>query len=113
MLKISSTVLFFSQELNKTNAIVKLENNYHFNTNNQNLYCGDKLIVLTKQELALIQILIQNIGEVVSLEAIELILWYDKVVSENSRRQLLFRLKSKVQGLTIETLRGIGYKLHK
>jgi len=99
--------------LNQTDAIIELGNHYYFNTDDQNLYCCDKLIDLTKQELALIQILIQNVGEVVSMEVVELVLWYDKVVSENSRRQLLFRLKSKVQGLTIETLRGIGYKLHK
>ncbi len=99
--------------LNKVNTIIQLGNNYHFNTDEQSLYCDDKLIELTKQELSLMQILIQNIGENVSLEVIELMLWYDKAVNENSRRQLLFRLKSKVQGLTIETIRGIGYKLHK
>lgn len=99
--------------LNITNALIQLGNNYHFNTDEQKLYNHDKSIELTKQELALMQVLIKNIGETVSLEAIEVMLWYDKMVNESSRRQLLFRLKSKVQGLTIESIKGIGYKLHR
>lgn len=99
--------------LNRADSNIELENNYHFNSDEQKFYCNDKLIELTKQELALMQILIQNIGQIIRIETIELALWYDKAVNQNTRRQLLFRLKSKVHGLTIETINGVGYKLQK
>ncbi|WP_430742004.1 helix-turn-helix domain-containing protein [Sulfurimonas denitrificans] len=70
-------------------------------------------VKLTKQELSLVEILVQNIGQIVTLETIEFILWHDKAVTDGSRRQLLFRLKSKMQGVTIEVIKGVGYKLHK
>lgn len=97
---------------NKSNTI-NIGNGYLFDRTKNNLYLHDKIIELTKQELILMHLLIQNIGSVVTFEAVELIIWYDKAVNENSRRQLLFRLKSKLQGLTIETIKGNGYKLHK
>ena len=99
--------------LENIKAVTEIGNGYHFNQNERNLYCCDKIIELTKQELALMQLLIQNIWQVVTMEAVELMLWYDKAVSESSRRQLLFRLKAKIHGLNIETVKGVGYKLHK
>ncbi|WP_294878316.1 DNA-binding response regulator, partial [Sulfurimonas sp. RIFOXYB12_FULL_35_9] len=99
--------------LDGVKTVMEIGNGYRFNQNEKNLYLHDNIIELTKQELALIQLLIQNIGQIVSTEAIELMLWYDKAVSENSRRQLLFRLKAKLHGLNIETVKGVGYKLHK
>lgn len=99
--------------LESPSAITELGNGYSFNHNERNLYLFDNVIELTKQELALMQLLIQNLEKVVTLEAVELMLWYDKAVSQNSRRQLLFRLKAKLKGLHIETINGVGYKLHK
>lgn len=99
--------------LDGSKNVIDIGNGYHFNQTENNLYLHDKSIELTKQESALMKLLIQNIGNIVTFEAVEIILWYDKVVNESSRRQLLFRLKSKLQGLTIETVKGNGYKLHK
>lgn len=99
--------------LDGAKSVTELGNGYHYNQNERSLYCCNKIIELTKQELSLVQLLIQNIGQVVSIEAVELMLWYDKAVSESSRRQLLFRLKAKLQGLNIETVKGVGYRLHK
>lgn len=103
----------FRYGLNRSKELIELGNGHHFNTAKQELYSNGETVTLRKQELALLQLLVQNIDQVVSIEAVEMTLWYDKVVSENARRKLLHSLRSSVSGLEIETIKGVGYKLNK
>lgn len=102
-----------SNRRQRDDEVVKLGSNYHFDMKNNLLFLNDEQIKLTKQEVTLMKLLVENLGKLVSIETVELVLWYDKIVLESTRRQLLFRLKSKIQELKVETIKGIGYKLHK
>ena len=102
----------FRYGFNKGTQNSELGSGYRFDGPEQKLYCHNEEVGLTKQEMTLLQMLTRNQGEIISMETVELTLWYEKAVTESTRRQLLFRLKAKVPGLNIESIKGMGYKLH-
>lgn len=97
--------------LNDTAKSVELNNGYTYDIQNKLLLKDDKEIKLTNKEEQFLYLLIQNKNTLVSNEYIDLLLWRDNVTYDENRRQLLFRLRKKVPGLDIQTLKGEGYIL--
>ena len=91
--------------------LVELGNDYVYSIQERKLFFKKTIIELTKKEQYFLYILVKNLNNVVSSEQINLALWYEKVVDDESRRQLLFRLRKKVPLLDIETVKGKGYIL--
>ena len=84
------------------------------NLRDTTLTCQDKKIELTKNEFKILQLLMENIGKVVSREEIMQCLWEsDSFIDDNTLTVNMTRLRKKLaeSGLEdfIKTKKGLGY----
>ncbi len=80
----------------------------YFDRKKQSLIFKDKEIRLTKKEIELLEILINNKGKVVAFNMIDEILWPQREVSEVTRRTLIHRLRLKLGKEALKTLPRTG-----
>jgi len=85
--------------------------NLHYSFKNKTLFINNKEINLTKKELLLIELIIRNKGSVVANETIQRDVWDDKFMSDSAIKNLIFRLRKKLNIELITCVTGIGYKL--
>lgn len=84
------------------------------NTGDGTLTCGQKKIVLSKNEFRILMILMQNKGRVISREKLMEQLWEsDNFIDENTLSVNVNRLRKRLDGLGLEhfitTRFGVGY----
>ena len=110
----------------KINAL--LRRSYSFNTNlnvleykgvilnlsNAVLSSGDKNVELTKNELKIMQLLMENAGEMVKRDTIMIHLWdSDSFIDDNTLTVNLTRIRKKLSQIGVEnyitTKKGMGY----
>ena len=79
---------------------------------------GKKVIVthleeisLSKKESLLLELLIENVNSTVTNEEIEARVYDYEHISKNAIRNLVYRLRPKLEGITIETVREFGFSL--
>lgn len=72
---------------------------------------NDTSIKLTKKEMLFIELLIKNDTSITSTELIQRDIWESKVMSDAAIKNLIFRLRKKVDIDFISTVQGVGYKL--
>ncbi|HEY9712814.1 MAG TPA: response regulator transcription factor [Chroococcales cyanobacterium] len=85
-----------------------------FDTVGRRVTVGDQAIELSARELAVLEVLLQRGGSVVSKEQlIEHLYGWDEEVSHNAMEVNVHRLRKKLepQGVSIRTIRGLGYLL--
>ena len=70
----------------------KLTNDCYFNSKDRVIKYNNKLINLTKKEANLLDILVKNIGKMVSVKEIELAVWGENFANGHTR-QLISKLK--------------------
>ncbi len=76
------------------------------------IYEEKKALSLSKKEFTLLSLLIENGEKIVSKEMIADALWtHSSSVSDGSIRVLITRLKQELHSVSIENIRGIGYRL--
>lgn len=85
-------------------------------TSSHTLKKGNEIILLTKKEYQLLEILMKNVGQVLPRELlIEKIWGLDSDVNENSLDALVKLLRKKIDPTGkrngVRTVRGVGYKL--
>ena len=85
-----------------------LGNGYSLNRKCHQIVYEGSPINLTKKEMRLFELLLLNEGRVVEFSVIEYELWPDKEISETTRRTLIHRLRTKLNGLNIQTINGTG-----
>jgi len=83
---------------------------YVHDTQLNKIYCDDTEIVLTTHEKLLFLLLFQQRGSLITHEKIDEVIWNDEFVSDETRRQLVHRLKAKLPHDSIEIVRGQGYR---
>jgi len=71
----------------------------------------DKEVHLTHMEINLLELLMENEGEIVTYEDIENSLYRDKPFNKDSLRTLLSRLRKKLGGCLIFSHPDVGYRL--
>lgn len=84
---------------------------YSYNIKNNQLYCDDAIVKLTKKEYLLISILIKNINKIVLKDDVKDANWDIKLVDDTLVRTLLKRLRVKTFRGIVETIDGLGYKI--
>ncbi len=89
---------------------IVLDEEFSYNKEHQLLYANGKVVKLTKKEKALLSILIDYQDQVVSFVDIEFLLWSDKVVTSNTLRSLVRRLREKLKYRFIKTHATQGYR---
>lgn len=90
---------------------VRLSRECLFDTTARIIDCNGKRIKLTKNEYDVLLLLIQRRGELVTQEEIRRSVWKEKEITMIGVRSVISRLRKKLCGDWIETLKGFGYIL--
>lgn len=89
--------------------------NLHFNTVHRTAHIHDELVSLTKRELAVLEVLIRQRNLLINKEVImEQLSSWDKEITANALDIAVHRLRKKLKksGLTIKTIRNLGYTVN-
>ncbi|WWW12305.1 helix-turn-helix domain-containing protein [Arcobacter cryaerophilus gv. pseudocryaerophilus] len=70
-------------------------------------------MALTKKELEVLDILCKNINKNISYEYLKDIVWINKDISDSTVRDVVSRLKKKLDNINIENISNFGYVLKK
>jgi len=84
---------------------------WHYDEANRTLYKKEEPFSLPPKERLLFHLLYRANGGTVDYEQIETLLWPDGAVNDNTRRQLFYRFKRRLEGLDISIVRGEGLRL--
>ena len=85
---------------------------FSYDTRDEELIFLGENIHLTKQEKHLLSLLVTSRNTIISIYALENLLWPDKESNENTRRALVSRLRAKLKYNFLETVHGIGYRIN-
>ncbi|WP_428024151.1 response regulator transcription factor [Arcobacter sp.] len=107
------TVIKAMKRSGKNQNKIFLSNKIFFNIATQELYFNDEVVSLGVKELELIKLLIDNSSKTVTKEEISKVLWPFESVSESSIKNLILRIRKKINSDIILSVRGIGYRLNK
>ncbi|MFK5882706.1 MAG: response regulator transcription factor [Sulfurospirillum sp.] len=111
--KAKAEVLKEKQE-KKSRNLLKINKNYTYAISEKLLYCNASLVKLSKKETELLDILIKNIGKIVTIKRCKLALWNDEDKSDTTFRTVMKRLKDKlIVEDFIVSLKGQGYTIEK
>ena len=92
--------------------IIRLDKEFSYDRQAKQLFCKGEHIDLTQKESMLFELLIASPNTTLDIYSVENALWPDKEPNENRRRALISRLRTKLKHQFLETLSGIGYRLH-
>jgi DNA-binding response OmpR family regulator len=95
-----------------THSKVTLPLGYLFDRASGVLTCNDESIKLTGNEIKLFQILSESLGNTVSFEHISAYIWREEVYDLSKLRNLIYRLRQKVDGSLLENVFEAGYRLN-
>lgn len=106
-------IKYLIQTFYQSNIDEKVDLNYgfSFDMQKQKLYKHDREIDLTKKEQLLLELLIKNIDQTVTIELIHDYVWGGKMVESVSMRSIIHKLQKKLKNGMIVNIRGVGYKL--
>ena len=91
---------------------VIFDEEFSFDTEDEELILHGEIIHLTKQEKLLLTLLISSKNSVVGIYDLENHIWPNKASNENTRRALISRLRTKLKYKFLETIHSIGYKIN-
>lgn len=89
----------------------KINDSYDYCPIHQTFYRNEEVIELTQKEKSFLEALIRANGAIVSYDHLSEMIWYGEEVSDEARRQLVYRLKHKLPDFPLKLVKGIGYKL--
>ncbi len=91
--------------------MIDIDGSYKYDLENKKVFENDEEIVLTRNESILLSLLVNSMDGILSYEAINTAIWKDKKGSDVARRQLIHRLKTKLEKIDIASEKGIGIYL--
>ncbi|WP_321312831.1 response regulator transcription factor [Halarcobacter sp.] len=111
--KAKEEVLADNGSLEKTDLIT-LNKRYTYNTINDKLYNEETIVKLSKKELDILKVLIDNLGDVVPVTKFKELVWNDINTNDSAFRTVMKRLKDKVKDDDfIISHKGYGYIIEK
>lgn len=93
------------------NTKIDLAPELSYDINSSKLYKNGNEIELTQKESLLLQLLVNNLNQSVTIEQIHDYVWGDKLLESVSMRSLIHKLQKKLKSGMILNIRGIGYKM--
>jgi len=94
--------------------LITLNKRYTYNAVNDKLYNEESIVKLSKKELDILKVLIDNLGEVVPVEKFKEAVWDDINTNDSAFRTVMKRLKDKVkEDDFIISHKGYGYIIEK
>ena len=98
----------------KNKALIALNNSYTFDLSANKLYCKNIIVKLSKKESEILDVLIGNLGEIISVDKFKEIVWDDITINDSSFRTVMKRLKDKIKDDDfIISHKGYGYIIEK
>lgn len=99
--------------ISKIHALIRdLPGDYSYDFDNKILTCRDKIIKLSKKEIAFFELLIQNRHRVVTYSELQNYIWKDEFMSDDALKSLVRNIRQKFPKDYIKNLSGIGYRLN-
>lgn len=95
----------------ETDKREKIDQLYSYCFHHQTLYREDDVIELTQKENSFLEALINANGAIVPYEHFSHIIWDGEEVSDEARRQLVYRFRQKLPDFPFKLVKGMGYKL--
>ena len=92
-------------------CIVQLSLNTYYDRLNRTLIINDKVIQLTHNELMLFSLLLKHSNNIVSYSEIKNKIWNYEENYIDSLRSLIRSLRSKLEGIVIKNVSGVGYRI--
>ncbi len=111
-LKVAMCIATKKYDINTRVGSVIFDSEFSFDGHSQELILRGETIHLTKQEKALLILLISAKNSIVSIYDVENEIWPSKSSNENTRRALIARLRSKLKHKFLETVHSMGYRLN-
>ncbi|MGB6329942.1 MAG: response regulator transcription factor [Halarcobacter sp.] len=112
--KVKDEVLADNIVSTKLNDLISLNKRYTYNKINDKLYNGENIVKLSKKELDILKVLIDNLGIVVPVERFKEVVWDDINTNDSAFRTVMKRLKDKVKDDDfIVSHKGYGYIIEK
>lgn len=94
----------------KNKSLIPLNNTYTFDISSNKLYHNNLIVKLSKKESEILDVLIQNIGELISVDKFKQMVWNDININDSSFRTVMKRLKDKIKDDDfIISHKGYGY----
>ncbi len=91
---------------------VQVAQDYAFDTENQELFFKESAVVdLTQKERALLSLLARKVNITVSKEELMYEVWGGEEISETTIRDLVYKIRKKIEGIDIKTVSSYGYRL--
>ena len=87
--------------------------NTYVDLDNNTLICNKKLTALTPKETRFLKLMVENPSMIISKEMIEKEVYDDNMMSESALKNLVLRLRKKVQEPFLQSVAGEGYRLKK
>jgi len=103
-----SLLTSLSSKFNK-NITIFVYKNLVYNFKTKLLLVDNKIVKLTRNEVLFIELLICN--QIVTNDMIQEYVYKEKMMSDSSIKNLILRLRKKVNTELIYTITGIGYKI--
>ena len=114
ILKKAKAEVLKEKEEKSNKKLLKINKNYRYSLEQKLLYCDLALVKLSKKETQLLDILLRNIGKIVTIKECKIALWNDENKSDTTFRTVMKRLKDKVAlNDFILSLKGQGYTIEK
>jgi len=112
--KAKEEVLADNIDTSEQSELITLNKRYTYNKLNDKLYNEETIVKLSKKELDILKVLIDNLGEVVPVEKFKEVVWDDINTNDSAFRTVMKRLKDKVkEDDFIISHKGYGYIIEK
>lgn len=85
--------------------------NYNFDILEDRVFFDNVELELSHKERRVIKILFQNIDRVVSYEEIKSFVWEGSCPTDSALKDLIYRVRKKLNRATIKNISGVGYRL--
>jgi DNA-binding response OmpR family regulator len=100
--------------VNSNKSLITLNNSYTFDLSSNKLYHNNLIVKLSKKESEILDVLIQNLGELISVDRFKQMVWNDININDSSFRTVMKRLKDKIKDDDfIISHKGYGYIIEK
>ncbi|WP_044419422.1 response regulator transcription factor [Halarcobacter anaerophilus] len=114
MLKKAKEEVLADNSHNGKSKLITLNRQYTYDKVNDKLYNEESIVKLSKKELDILKVLIDNLGDVVPVPKFKELVWNDINTNDSAFRTVMKRLKDKVKDNDfIISHKGYGYIIEK
>lgn len=114
MLQKAKDEVIADRKIKVDEELITINKTYTYNKLTNKLYNQEKIVKLSKKEAEILSVLIDNFGEVVSVETFKKHVWNDINTNDSAFRTVMKRLKDKVKNDDfIISHKGYGYIIEK